>query len=818
MRPLTATYRLQFHPSFTFADAALILPDLHALGISHAYASPVFEATPGSQHGYDVTDPSRVRVALGGDAGWQALATAADSAGLGLIADIVPNHMAISGNPWWTDVLEHGESSPYRRFFDLGTDTQQTGSNASLVLPVLAAPYGDELAARRLAVVDEHGMLQVAYGEARFPLAGRSLPAEARVAGDARNAFVAAVNDDEERLHTLLEAQSYRLAWWRLARDESPYRRFFDVNGLVGMRVEDAEVFDALHRLPLSWVEQGFVDGLRVDHVDGLVDPAAYLTRLRAAAPDAWIVIEKIVARDEPWRSWPVDGTTGYEFSALTTRLFTAPEGEAPLTTLHDTFTGLSGRFAEVAMDARQEVLSQWLLGDAQRVATVLYDSCQRDRRLRDYSQRDCLSVVQELVARCPVYRTYVTAAGAAEDDARILGEMLAAMEASRPDLPAPLVAYARALCVGPGEPIEFVLRLQQLCTAVAAKAIEDTAFFRDTRSLAHNEVGADPAWFSASPDDFHATIARWQREQPRGLRATSTHDSKRAEDVRLRLTVLSEMPEAWAAQVDQWRAITDTLRIDGWPDANFEYYLYQTLVGGWPLTRERVHQHAEKAVREGKLFSNWATPSEEYERAVHRLVDGLFDSRVFTDSLDAFVATLAPADWHKSLAETLLKVTTPGVADIYQGGTSWLHNLSDPDNRRAVDHATLADRLRACDPSNIAAIMAGVADGLPKLHVLTRSLQMRRTHADLLPEARYEPLEVTGHTPPRAVAFRRGDSLAIVVPIRTLGVNWEDEAVQLPSGRWIDAFTNTEVEGGTVPLSALWRHFPLSLLERQPA
>lgn len=814
MHTLRATYRLQFEPAFRFAEAVSLVSVLAALGVSHVYASPVFESVEGSRHGYDVVDPGLVREVLGGEPGWRELSAALASEGLGLIADIVPNHLAISGSRWWADLLEHGRNSRFFRFFDLAISGDDDAP--SLVIPLLAEPYGAELESGRLSLVEEGGRIRVAYGSERFPLSPESAATLLQAHGGRAADAIKRLNEDRDALHALLEAQHYRLAWWRLARDESPYRRFFDVNALVAMRVERREVFEAVHRLPLQWLREGLLDGLRIDHVDGLADPTGYLQQLRAEAPEAWIGVEKVLAHSEPWPGWPVDGTTGYEFAALVTRVLTVAEAEAPLTAFYEAFTGLSDRFDEVARDAKHEMLAHWLLGDVERVALVLYDRCQRTIRLRDYSQRDCLMVVQELVAQAPVYRTYVARGAAGPRDAVILAGMFEALRQSRPDLHAPLVAFTEAQCLEPGDDAAFVIRLQQLCTAVAAKAIEDTAFYRYARFIAHNEVGADPARFSEKIDAFHQAVSRWQTEQPFGLRGTSTHDSKRSEDVRARLTVLSEQVDIWARQVAAWKARADPLRIDGQPDAGFEYYLYQTLVGAWPLSRERAHTHAEKAAREAKLFTNWTTPSPEYERAVHRFVDGLYDDATFVGQLEAFVATLHPADWHKALAQLLLKITVPGVPDFYQGAHGWLLTLADPDNRTPVDFGPLRDGLSASANQPIEEVAARMDEGLPKLWITTRALDLRRRNEDLAPTAAYKPLAVTGDSADGSVlAFQRGQSVAVVVPTRTFHREWTGVDVHLPAGSWRDVLTDRRLEGGEQPVADLWGTFPVSLLER---
>jgi (1->4)-alpha-D-glucan 1-alpha-D-glucosylmutase len=503
----------------------------------------------------------------------------------------------------------------------------------------------------------------------------------------------------------------------------------------------------------------------------------------------------------------------------MITRLFTAAEAEAPLTSFHEAFTGLTDRYEDVAREAKHEILAHWLPGDAERVASILHQRCQSDIQLRDYSQRDCRLLVEEIVAEAPVYRTYVTAGRAEPRDAAILARMFEGLRRARPDFPGPLVAVAERLCVEPGDDSAFVTRLQQLCTAVTAKGIEDTAFYRYTRFIAHNDVGGDPGRFSDTVDAFHAAVRRWQDDQPAGLRATSTHDSKRAEDVRARLTVISERVDDWIAQVTTWHERTADFRIDGEPDANFEYYLYQTLVGAWPLSRERAHQHAEKATREAKLFTNWTTPSAEYERAVHHLIDRLYEDARFGREMNAFVAALHPADWHKCLAQLLLKITVPGVPDFYQGSAGWLLSVSDPDNRRPVDYGPLRAMLESLDTLTPHEVRARMDEGLPKAWITARGLALKRHHPGLAPLASYDPLPV--HGGPEAshiVAFLRGGDIAVVVPTRAPAQGWCHARVTLPAGTWTDVLTDGEVPGGDQPVRALWHTFPVALLERRAA
>jgi (1->4)-alpha-D-glucan 1-alpha-D-glucosylmutase len=830
LKPIRATYRLQLEPDFDFDKAAAVVPYLAALGVSHVYCSPVFESVPGSRHGYDVVDPTRVRAELGGAEGRARFVAAVREHGLGLIADIVPNHVALEGNAWWIDVLTHGTASAAFPVFDvdLNADPYAGPAPPKLMIPILGEPYGRELTAGRLRLVVERGKPFVAYAVNRFPLSITSRAAlddepEGRGEQDDQarlEAIVTALNADAKRLHALLEVQHYRLTWWRLARDESPYRRFFDVNGLIGVRVEDDTVFDAMHRLVAEWVADGSIDGLRVDHVDGLADPGAYLRRLRTLAPTQWIGVEKILGEDETLPRWPIDGTTGYETGALLTRLLTAAEGEGPLTALYHRFAGAIDNFDEVEEDARHEILEHWLAGDAKRVALALHRMCQDDLDLRDYSLRDASIVIRELVAGARVYRTYVSTEGATDADVTRLAALCQRVRQRRPDIPEPLIdLVARLFATGGDGPngLEFVRRFQQLSTATAAKAVEDTAAYRDVHYLALNDVGCDPRRFSVAPGEFHDTVARWQRERPLTMHNTSTHDSKRGEDVRARLSVLSEIPERWTETIERWGRRSDSWRVDGQPDRNLEYYLYQTLVGAWPLTRERAHVHIEKAAREAKVFTDWLNPSEEYERAMHHFVDDLFDDAGFIGEVAAFVDTLHPADWIKGLSQQLLKLTIPGVPDLYQGSELWHRALVDPDNRRLVDYACRQKSLEACDRMDPAAVLARMDEGLPKLWTTSRTLRLKARHLALAdPASAFAPLEIRGPAAARAIGFLRGGDVAVVVPIRAWAPNWADTHLRLPDGRWHHVLADIMIDGGAVDLAALFSAFPVALLERR--
>src|SRR5262245_29439844 len=649
-----ATYRLQLHPGFTFADAAAAVPYLAELGVSHLYLSPVLAAAPGSTHGYDVVDPDRVSEALGGERGFAALVERARAAGLGILLDIVPNHMSIAGtaNRWWVDVLENGAASYYAHYFDV-----DWGGDERVLLPVLAERYGRALTSGVLAIARGGPILEVRAGELRFPLAPHTIGRIVRRAGEriahpelqfigdalaalprtgdvaarrrrhrdkavlltrladlgervaaALDAELAAINADPVELDAILEAQCYRLAHWSVAGSQLSYRRFFDIASLVGLRVEAPDVLDASHRRIFGWLRDGAVHGVRIDHVDGLRDPEGYLRRVHDVAAEGgrspWIVVEKILARGERLpASWPVDGTTGYDFMELAGALLVDPDGERALTEAFAAYTGQPFDPAAESRRARLEVMSDALHSELARLTELAVRACATSPACRDYTRAEIEAALAELLAGYPTYRTYLGGEPAERavapvelpDRARIAEAADAALRA-RPDLDGDLVCFleaALAFELPTAEAAELARAAQQVSGPVVAKGDEDTLLYRQVRLLARCEVGADLATFAIDAGDAHPRLAAGR---PRSLLATSTHDSKRGEDVRARLAVLSELPDAWAAAARRWRERAEPGWGEAAPDRIFEYAMWQTLVGAWPLPEDRAQQFAEKA------------------------------------------------------------------------------------------------------------------------------------------------------------------------------------------------------------------------------
>ncbi len=889
MDALLATYRVQLHAGFGFDDVAAAAPYLAALGVSHVYCSPYLQAAPGSTHGYDVVDHSRLNEELGGEAAFERMCAALAAVGLRHIVDIVPNHMSVATeafghaaggrrNAWWWDVLENGPSSRFASFFDIDWSPPDDRLRQRVLLPVLGDHYGRVLEAGDLRVEREGGSFVVRYFEHEAPVSprtvdellgeaaeacqsdelasvavafGRLPPASAtdRESVDERHrdkevlranlerlleegpavasavdAALRALNADVDHLDALLQRQNFRLALWRTAGQELDYRRFFDVPELVALRVEDPRVFEESHQLILGLVADGKVDGLRIDHPDGLRDPQAYLERLPG---DVYVVVEKILGADEGLRrSWPVAGTTGYDYLNRVLGLFVDPEGEEQLTELYGRFTGEETDFETVAYEAQQLVMRQALAADLDRLTALATEVCDRHRRYRDYSRRDLRAALRELAACFPVYRSYVVPGLAcAEEDAALVEAAVAAAAERRPDIDPDLLAFLRDVLLGRVEgevEADLALRFQQFSSPVMAKGVEDTAFYRYFRLAALNEVGGEPARFGTSVDEFHAANLAAAEAWPATMLATSTHDTKRAEDVRARLAVLSEMPGQWALAVRRWAALNAGPRRGDWPDANTEYLLYQTLVGAWPIDVDRVQAYLSKATKEAKRHTSWIDPDEEYEAAVADFAAAVLADDEFVAELETFLRPVVEAGRVNSLAQTLLKLTSPGVPDVYQGTELWDLSLVDPDNRRPVDYDArrqLLDKVREAGPAEVWPAWAD--EGGAKLWLVHRTLEARRRRPAAFTGggASYRPLWAEGEKASSVVAFVRGDEMVTVTPRLVHGVDgeWGDTSLTLPPGRWADELGGERSWDGDQPVRVadLLSELPVILLGR---
>ncbi|MEU0438617.1 malto-oligosyltrehalose synthase [Streptomyces sp. NPDC006186] len=769
----TATYRLQLQPAFPFAAAGAAVPYLASLGVSHLHLSPVLEAVPGSPHGYDVVDHARVREELGGEDGLRALSRTAREHGLGLVVDIVPNHMAMAprhNRALW-EVLRQGPTSPYARWFDIDWEAQ----GGQVLLPVLGAPLGEVIEELRV----EDGVLR--YWDHVFPLREGT---------------------EDLPLPQLLDAQWYRPVWWRLARTELNYRRFFSISELIAVRVEDPEVFEATHATVLRLLDEGVIDGLRVDHPDGLADPGGYLRRLHEATGGRWTVVEKILADHEHLpASWPVAGTTGYDALRRVDGVFTDPEGARELTDLYRRFaapqTDRGGHWAATARRAAYKVLTQELATEVERLVRVAHRVCDTapDPALRDRAPWTLRTALRELLVRLEVYRPY-----GARDAAAVLTEEAAAEARQAFTVPeeAGAVDVVRGLLLGrygdgPGHS-ELRTRFAQTASALRAKSVEDTAFYRYVPLLSANEVGGEPGSPGVSPEDFHAYCARVQRDWPAGGVVVSTHDTKRSADVRAAIAVLTECPRRWAGTLDE-----ATRGEEGGPDAQLAWAAWQTVFGLGPAEPERVREALLKHVREAGLYTSWTEQEPPYEEAVAAFVTagpcGAPGKRV-----QALRAALEPHIRANVLGTALLHLTMPGVPDVYQGTEAEYRALVDPDNRRPV-------RFPPEDP--------GV-----KGAVTQAALRLRRRRPEAFgPAATYTPLAAEGPAAGHCLAFAR--SGAVVTAVTRLSQRlaeaggWRETVLALPPGRWSDLLAPGREFTGHARVADLFAQLPVALLER---
>ena len=826
-RERIGTYRLQLRPGFGFRDAAAVVPYLRRLGVSHVYLSPIFEATNGSTHGYDVVDPNELRAELGGREGFDELLAALDREGLGLVLDVVPHHMAAAAeNAWWWSVLELGRDSPFAFHFDIDWEPPEQRLRGTLLLPVLGDHYGRVLEAGQLRLAHERDQLVVRYFDHVAPLSPDTADevwAAAGRRGCPVDDVLDEINGDIDRLDALLARQHHRFARWQTAAHELDYRRFFDIDSLVALRSERPAVFDDTHRLIRELAAHDRVDGLRVDHVDGLRDPDAYLARLRTSAPGAWITVEKILRPDETLpETWATDGTTGYDFLALAGGVLLDGGGVERLVEGYAAFTGDESSYADTHAAARREALRESLAADVERVVELLLRICEHNRRSRDFTRSELRRAVVELCVHAPAYRSYMrpgsepTAA-----DRRFVERATADARESVPDLDEGIFEFLRTLLLGEltGDAEgEFLARFQQLTGPVAAKGEEDTAFYRWMPLLCLNEVGVEPDQAVVSRREFHERCAYLQRRWPATMVTTATHDTKRSEDVRARLAVLSEAPDEWLDTVQRWRARNARHRHDALdaPDGRDEWFIYQTLLGAHPLPFERAWPVIEKSLREGKRRTSWVRPNAPYEQATRSFLESILADEAFTADLEAVASTLVEPGRINSLAQTALRMLCVGVPDTYQGTELWDSSLVDPDNRRPVDFAERERALEAVEPRTAADVWAADREcGWPKLALLRACFALRRRHPGVFGiEGTYVPVGVSGTDAERVIAFARGDAVLAAVPRLPRSGLPDNAEIELPEGQWTNVLTN-ETHSGAVSFGRLRGRFPLAVLER---
>lgn len=983
----SATYRLQFNRDFTFADAQAILPYLHELGITDCYGSPILQARPGSMHGYDICDHGRISSDSGGPDAFEEFTAALHALHMGLLLDVVPNHMGIGdpSNTWWMDVLENGPSSAYAGYFDIDWNPVNPDLKNKVLLPLLGDQYGRVLERGEIQLAYEDGAFRLHYYETRLPVAPQTyadilaypLPELAGQLGEEHPAVqelrsiltaLGYLPPREERspekvvernrekeiikrrlaalieshpevrkavettvgtfngnpadphsfdpLDRLLEAQPYRLAYWRVAAEEINYRRFFDINELAAIRVEQPEVFQATHHLLLDLLAHGKADGLRIDHPDGLRDPAAYFRRLQEAylirRMGAWagseqtpariereaaaylesqrskgpgqrpvwplyVVAEKILGGDEPLpHDWAIDGTTGYDFLNLVNGLFVDAGRAEALDAVYSQFIGTRLNFTRLVISSQKMIMLVSMASEVNALSHQLDRLSERNRRYRDFTLNSLTFAIREVIAAMFIYRTYIAdPARVTPHDRAIIERAVEDAKAQNPRTAEAIFDFIRDTLLlnniadfrEEDRPrlLDWALKFQQLSAPVLAKGLEDTVFYVYNRLVSLNEVGGTPERFGVSPDDFHRHNAHRLQNWPHSLLTTSTHDTKRSEDVRARLDALSELPDDWQAALARWSRLNAAKKtiVEGQPapDHNDEYLLYQTLLGVWPTTttddtlaplRPRVAVYMQKATKEAKVHTSWINPNEEYDSAVAAFVSQLLAGPLnepFLHDLLAFQRRLTFFGFFNSLAQTLLKLASPGVPDIYQGTELWDFSLVDPDNRRPVDYARRSEWLAGLkqqikwlgnDLVSLARqLLADPADGRIKLYLIYRGLRFRRKYQQLFARGDYLPLEAEGSKAAHVVAFARsldGETVLAVVPRLVVGLVagaerspvgtevWKDTRLLLPSaemkGRYRNILTGEvlvpeDSEPSALPMAAVLANFPVALLHR---
>jgi (1->4)-alpha-D-glucan 1-alpha-D-glucosylmutase len=951
----TATYRMQFHAGFTFDNASRVVPYLQQLGISALYSSPIATARPGSTHGYDVVDPGKVNPELGGEQGLQNLSARLQESGLGLVVDIVPNHMGVlhESNQWWWDVLENGPGSPYADFFDIDWHPPKQELQNRVCIATLGQQFGVCLEAGELKVqFTDDGIFIVRYYDKSFPTAPRTwttlllraleklkqgpggnltndhlmefesiitglhnLPLredtepekmierqrEKEVAKRRLRALISEAPDVHAAIHGIvdelngkpgdpasfdaleqfLKGQAYRLSFWRTAPDEINYRRFFDVNELAAIRVELPQVFKSVHAMVFRLIQEGIITGLRVDHPDGLFNPPQYFSNLQhgchmsLASRDVstsefpaherdcamWVVVEKILALDERLREdWVVHGTTGYDYLNAVNRLFVNGPGERPLLKLYAKFTGTSVNFKELMNECKKLILDVSMSGELVVLARRLDRISEQHRRTRDFTLSSLQDALAEVIAGFPVYRSYIRPDSdrVSDDDRRHIVAAIRAAKRRNPSVDPTIYDFiGSVLLLEDPEGIsenerfqrrDFVLRLQQFTGPVMAKGLEDTAFYREYPLLSLNEVGGEPEKFGISVDEFHRRCADQFQNWPHTMLSTSTHDTKRSEDVRARINVLSEIPREWERAALRWRQLNRKrkVQVDGIhvPTSKEEYMLYQTLVGVWPLDPaeraelpNRLKEYIIKASREAKVHTSWVNVNSAHEDALKSFIDQVLDpgrGARFIAALEEFHSRVAGLGALNSLSQVLLKATCPGVPDFYQGTELWDFSMVDPDNRRPVDYdrrIQLLDSIRDAvgNSEKLQDIVQNWRDGRVKMHVVARALNFRREHESLFSQGAYIPLTVGGDQADSIIAFARkhNNQFAVTVVPRFLARAglpagqlvmpdlWNRTTIRFPN-RAPETWRN-EMTGETVQLLPGSLELPLTFLSGFP-
>ena len=844
----TATYRLQFGPSFGFKDAEALIPYLHDLGISDIYASPIFKANKGSAHGYDVTNPNELNPELGRAEDFSALTAKRSEYGIGWIQDIVPNHMAYSNdNQMLMDIFENGHNSPYADFFDVDWNHPDKALKGKILAPFLGKSYPEALRDGEIQLELSDSYLAVRYYGISFPLALSSYnPRKCK--------------KNMPASEPLLEKQLFKLCFWKKAAQVINYRRFFYLNDFISLKVENPEVFSETHKLIADFVRRGIFTGLRIDHIDGLYDPAQYLTRLRRLADDKYIVVEKILELDEDLpENWPVQGTTGYDFCNYVNGIFVRLEYEQVFTEVYQNFLNKPVHYEELLIEKKRVICEKYMAGEIDNLVYLFRIAAKNYRH--ELNPKNIRQAIIDVICAFSVYRTYINDESYGDNNKIYMAEAIKGAKKQNPALKDTIALVGRFLLVDQSNEennsigikiLDFVMKFQQLTGPVMAKGFEDTLLYNYNRLVSLNEVGSSPNRFGISLDEFHrfnqARIKHW----PCGLNATSTHDTKRGEDVRARVAVLTEMPELWSDKVRHWKQINARSKCECHgiisPDPNDEYLLYQTMMGALPFEpkeyksfKERIKEYIVKVVREAKKHSSWIEPNKQYEQAFCSFVDRIMDtsaSNKFWRDFSAFQKQIAGYGIFNSLSQTLLKMISPGVPDFYQGRELWDLSLVDPDNRRPVDfekRKSILDEIRSGekDPNLnlIDELLQTRKDGRIKLFLIFKILTERRKRAGLFEKGDYQPLKVRGKYSNHIIAFLRshGDrSIATIAPRfltsligddeLPLGTDvWLDTEIAWPAvleGNWQNAITGESVlVKKTIQVGQILARFPVSLL-----
>lgn len=877
---LRATYRLQFHPQFTFQDAIAITDYLFELNVSHIYASPYLQPAAGSMHGYDVADPTRINQELGGNEWHQKFCQNLLAKDLGLVVDIVPNHMSTKcpDNVWWMNVLKYGLASPYAEYFDIHWRSFAQMPNHRIVLPLLKDHYKKSIARKEIQLKYNQNIFTINYFDHLFPISPYTLIStltnipihllpktltinikklenlysiianninktpsyysnlqklEQKILKEIQNSesltaaaikAIEKINSTPGLMDKLLQTQNYYLTSWRTSKCFVGYRRFFHINTLVGLRVENKKTFMDSHDLILQWIKDGQIDGIRIDHIDGLHDPKEYLDRLRKLAPKTWIVAEKILLGKETLANdWPIEGTTGYDFLNLITELFIDSTNEKLFTDFYVNFIHRKTGYYAVLREKKLLVLNRLFGGDVNFLTELALQICQQHPIFKNFTYNELRQAIRELIACFPIYRTYIRAEQKqiSETDKDIITSTINKAKKMRPNLNFAIFEFLKSVLLlqySQKNAYNFIMRFQQLTGPAMAKGEEDTAFYCFNRFIALNEVGIDPSIFGISVENFHKTMKDNAKRQPYSMLTTSTHDTKRSEDVRARLAVLSEIPNAWFDIVQQWIMHNEKYHAENVPDRNTQYFLYQNLVGVWPITKERLLSFTEKAVREAKTYTSWFYPNHLYEQKLHSFVEEILSDKKFRSSLETFVAPLIKFGRINSLSQIAIKLTAPGIPDFYQGSELWNFTLVDPDNRKPINLQSHYQLFKEMKLLTIDDVMMRMDQGLPKLWLIYKTLALRKKHPELFNGTEYTSLMLQGEKPQHGVAFLRKDAVLTFTQrlVVSLKEHWGKTYLNIPAGNWLNILTEERFTGGKIMITDIIKKFPVAIFVKE--